>query len=84
MQDFGPNPDVKARFLARRHFERLYIVFPCVSRRAPSQKIRPHMLLESTCRDSLELGDVVQVMAGHGFHDRTEGHGAAFRVGDEF
>lgn len=32
--------------------------------------------------DSFELLDVVDVVASHGFYDGSEGHGAAFRVGD--
>jgi len=32
--------------------------------------------------DALELSEVVEVVAGHGFHDGLEGHGSALGMGD--
>ena len=32
--------------------------------------------------EALELGEVVEVVAGHGFDDGAEGHGAALGVSD--
>ena len=34
------------------------------------------------CGDALDLAKVIQVVAGHGFDDGLEGHGAALGVRD--